>query len=171
MSGSSRLRIAVLFGGRSVEHEVSIRSARAVIDALEGERFEPIPVGVSHGGRWRIGSAAEQMLQGIPQEGAEPGEFLMVPDPTFHGLAGPAADGRWRTLEVDMVFPLIHGIHGEDGTLQGLLELAELPYVGSGVGGSALGMDKRLQRKLFHGAGLPTLPTAEIQRHRWEDQL
>ena len=168
MSGRKRLRVAVLFGGRSVEHEVSIRSARTVIDALDPGRFEAVPVAVTHGGHWRTGAAAEGMLRGEPDPGGRSGDFLLAPDPAFRGLAGPSKSGGWRSLAVDVVFPLVHGIHGEDGTLQGLMDLAEIPYVGSGVGASALGMDKRLQRRIFRQMGLPVLPTVEIRRSRWE---
>ena len=160
------MRVAVLFGGRSVEHDVSLRSARTVLDALDPARFEAIPVAVTRQGRWRAGEAAESLLRGAPGDAAA-SEWLVLPDPNVGGLAGPADDG-WRTLPVDVVFPLVHGGQGEDGTLQGLLELADLPYVGSGVTASALGMDKRQQRKLFALAGLPTLPTLEIRRWRWE---
>jgi D-alanine-D-alanine ligase len=168
MSGAGRLRVAVLFGGRSVEHEVSIRSARTVIDGLDPARFEAIPVGVTHDGRWRVGEAAARMLRGEPDPEGGAGDRVLVPDPAFRGLAGPSPEGGWRGLPVDVVFPLIHGIHGEDGTLQGLLDLAEVPYVGSGVVGSALGMDKGLQRRIFRDVGLPVLPALRVERRLWE---
>jgi len=162
--------VAVLFGGVSVEHEVSIRSAKTVVESLDPVQFEAIPVAVTREGRWCAGEAAAAVLDGRAPEHAERGEFLLVPDPGVRGLAGPDVDGRWRHLPVDVVFPLIHGLHGEDGTLQGLLELADLPYVGSGVTASALGMDKRVQRRLFRASGLPVLPTVEVERHRWESR-
>ena len=167
MSAGRKLRVGVFFGGRSVEHEVSLRSARTVLDALDPSRFEAVPVGVTRDGRWWSGGAAERLLAG-EAVGKGPGPRLPVPDPAFGGLAGPDATGAWETEPLDVVFPLIHGGHGEDGTLQGLLELAGLPYVGSGVVASALGMDKRMQRRLFRAAGLPVLPTLAVEWVRWE---
>jgi len=168
MTTAKRLKVAVLFGGRSVEHEVSVRSARAVIAALEACGHEAIPVGVTHAGGWRTGLPAERMLGDEAADGGWSADFLLVPDPQLAGLAAPGAAGAWARLPVDVVFPLVHGSGGEDGTLQGLLELAELPYVGSGVGASALGMDKRLQRRLFRAAGLPVVPTVEVRRSQCE---
>ena len=170
MTTASRLRVAVLFGGRSVEHEVSVRSARAVIAALDECGHETIPVGVTHAGGWATGLQAARMLGNEDGGGGWAAEFLLVPDPQVAGLAAPGAAGTWARLPVDIVFPVIHGSGGEDGTLQGLLELAELPYVGSGVGASALGMDKRLQRRLFRDAGLPVVPTVEVRRSECEDR-
>lgn len=168
MTTAKRLKVAVLFGGRSVEHEVSVRSARAVIGALAACGHETIPVGITHAGSWCVGPSAARML-GDEEGGGDRGRpFLLVPDPQMGGLAAPGAAAAWDRLPVDVVFPVIHGSGGEDGTLQGLLELAELPYVGSGVGASALGMDKRLQRRLFRAAGLPVVPTVEVRRSQWE---
>ncbi len=164
---SDRMRVAVLFGGRSVEHEVSLRSAQTVIEALDRDRFEAIPVAVTREGAWRTGEAAQAILHGLVPE-ANSGDKIITPDPQRQGLAGPGAGGRWATLGVDVVFPLIHGMGGEDGTLQGLLDLADLPYVGSGVTASGLGMSKRLQRRLFQHAGLPVFETVEIHRADWQ---
>jgi D-alanine-D-alanine ligase len=169
MTSVKRLKVAVLFGGRSVEHEVSVRSARAVIAALEACGHEAIPVGVTHAGGWRTGLPAARMLGNEDGAGGEwAADFLVVPDPQIAGLAAPGGPGKWVRLPVDVAFPVIHGSGGEDGTLQGVLELAEIPYVGSGVGASALGMDKRLQRRLFRAAGLPVVPTVEVRRSEWE---
>jgi D-alanine-D-alanine ligase len=164
---STGKRVAVVFGGRSVEHEISLRSARTVVDALRQAGFQPLPVAVTHQGTWLTGSPAQSLLEGgeSPEGGSS---IALMPDPQIRGLAAPAAGGGWDRLPVDVVFPLIHGIGGEDGTLQGLLELADLPYVGSDVTSSALGMSKRLQRRLWHGAGLPVLETVEIHRREWE---
>ena len=164
---SAGKRVAVVFGGRSVEHEISLRSARTVVDALSQAGFQPLPVAVTQQGAWLSGSQAQKLLEGgeSPEGGSS---IALVPDPQIRGLAAPAAGGGWERLPVDVVFPLIHGIGGEDGTLQGLLELADLPYVGSDVTSSALGMSKRLQRRLWRGAGLPVLNTVEIHRRDWE---
>jgi D-alanine-D-alanine ligase len=156
------LRVVILFGGRSVEHNISLDSARAVAGALQGSGVEVVPVAVTGEGRWWTGAEAESILGGgAAPEG--PGGLLLVPDPGVRGLAGPAPDGTWRMLPVDVVFPLIHGGGGEDGTLQGLLELAGLPYVGSGVAASAVGMDKSLQRRVFREAGLPVVRSIELK--------
>jgi len=160
-------RVAVVFGGRSVEHEISLRSAHTVVQALSQAGCQPLPVAVTREGHWLSGSSAQALLKGgkSPESGSN---MSLLPDPRFRGLAIPAPDGGWDTLPVDVVFPLIHGIGGEDGTLQGLLELADLPYVGSDVMASALGMNKRLHRRLWRSAGLPVLKTVEIHREQWE---
>jgi D-alanine-D-alanine ligase len=164
---NSGKRVAVVFGGRSVEHEISLRSARTVMDALSQAGFEPLPVAVTLEGAW-LGGAQAQALLGGGESPAGGSSVTLVPDPGMGGLAAPAVGGGWDTQPVDVVFPLIHGIGGEDGSLQGLLELADLPYVGSDVTSSALGMNKRLQRRLWRGAGLPVLETVEIHRRHWE---
>jgi D-alanine-D-alanine ligase len=164
---STGKRVAVVFGGRSVEHEISLRSARTVVEALREAGFQPLPVAVTRNGTWLGGSQAESLLAG-GESPAGGSSIALLPDPQVRGLAAPAAGGGWDLLPVDAVFPLIHGIGGEDGTLQGLLELADLPYVGSDVSASALGMSKRLQRRLWRAAGLPVLDTVEIHRREWE---
>lgn len=164
---STGKRVAVVFGGRSVEHEVSLRSARTVMEALDEAGFRPVPVAVTHAGTWLSGAQARVLLGGAesPPGGSN---VALMPDPQIRGLAAPAAGGGWEALPVDVVFPLIHGIGGEDGALQGLLQLADVPYVGSDVTASALGMSKRLQRRLWRGAGLPVLETVEIHRRDWD---
>jgi D-alanine-D-alanine ligase len=165
-----RLNVAVLFGGRSVEHEVSLRSARTVIDALRRAGHDPTPVAVTRDGAWMGGERAEAMLAGAEPGGRPAPSVFLLPDPKLRGLATPSPSGAWDLQAVDVVFPLIHGVGGEDGTLQGLLDLAGLPYVGSGVAASALGMSKRLQRRLFREAGLPVLETVEVHREDWQRQ-
>lgn len=144
-----RKRIGVIFGGRSGEHEVSIVSAASVIGALDRSRYTVIPIGITKEGAWISSADAVDVLR----TGRRPRSVrhtLLPPDP-----------GKAARLRLDVVFPLVHGRHGEDGTLQGLLELADIPYVGSGVAGSALGMDKVLQKKVFAEAGLP------IAKYHW----
>jgi D-alanine-D-alanine ligase len=165
-----RRRVAVLFGGRSSEHEISCLSARSVIDALDPSAFEVIPIGISRDGRWHLlpGPPALPSETGrMPEvaEGSGPTAMLVEGGAGRHELA--VADGS-RTA-FDVVFPVLHGPRGEDGAIQGLLELAGLPYVGAGILGSALGMDKTMQKKLWATAGLPVVPFVAVTEPEWED--
>jgi D-alanine-D-alanine ligase len=151
-----RLRVGVVFGGRSGEHEVSLRSAWAVIGALDPVRYEVVPIAIGKDGRWRTGldmlrmlDEAQQALRPIPESGVE---VTLPADPSRRGLL-PVAGGN--AVPLDVVFPVLHGTYGEDGTIQGLLDLADVPYVGAGVLGSAAGMDKAIMKSLFRDAGLP----------------
>jgi len=172
-----RLRIGVLFGGRSGEHEVSLISAASVISALDPEKYEAVPIGISKDGRWLAGTAAHKMLppfaegaQGKPELGEvlRTGESVMLSaDPNVAALV-PVSNSRPGALRVDVVFPVLHGTFGEDGTVQGLLDLAGLPYVGSGVLGSAVGMDKDVQKRLFLQAKLPVGDYVAVPRAEWE---
>ena len=147
--------IAVLFGGRSGEHEVSLVSAESVMKALDPTRYRIVPVGVDKNGRWWTGSGALSFLrrgEGDPPADCAP--CFLPADPTRRALL-MERDGTWEEIAIDVVFPVIHGTFGEDGTLQGLLELADLPYVGAGVAGSAVAMDKVLQKRLHRDAGIP----------------
>src|SRR5512138_106939 len=148
----ARLRIGVIFGGRSGEHEVSLVSATSVINALDRERYEVIPIGITPEGRWLSSGRALALLKSKEVSAGEPERFL-APEPNRHSLI--AAAGGEDPVPLDVIFPVMHGTYGEDGTLQGLLELADLPYVGAGVLGSAVGMDKIAQKQLFLQAGLP----------------
>ena len=155
-----RTRVAVVFGGRSGEHAVSVTSARSVLAQLDPEQFEVTAVGITPDGAWlRVDPAA---VLAAPAAGRElplvPSGTTVVlpPDPT--GVGGPAS------LDVDVVFPLLHGPFGEDGTIQGLLELAGLPYVGPGVLASAAGMDKEFTKKLLAAEGLPVVPGVVLRR-------
>jgi len=172
-----RLRIGILFGGRSGEHEVSLLSAASVISALDPEKYEAVPIGISKEGRWLAGSAAHGMLpalaensQGKPALGEvlRTGQSVMLSaDPSVAALV-PASNSRTDALHVDVVFPVLHGTFGEDGSVQGLLDLAGLPYVGSGVIGSAVGMDKDVQKRLFLQAKLPVGDFLAVPRTEWE---
>ena len=146
---SEKLHIGVIFGGRSGEHEVSLVSAASVIAALDRSKYEIIPIGITPEGRWISSPRALELLR--EQRADDEPERFLLPRPGRHDLN----NGGRQESKIDVVFPLVHGTHGEDGTLQGLLELADVPYVGAGVIGSALGMDKILQKKLFAAAGLP----------------
>ena len=162
--GKKRLRVGVLFGGRSGEHEVSLNSAASVIRALDPAKYDVVPIGITKDGRWLAGAGAEKLLPEILRSGERVG---LTADPNVAGLM--SLDGRpSEPLRVDVIFPVLHGTFGEDGTVQGLLELAGLPYVGSGVLGSAVGMDKDMQKRLFLQAKLPVGDFLAVLRSRWE---
>jgi D-alanine-D-alanine ligase len=190
----NKLRVGILFGGRSGEHEVSLLSAASVLNAIDKEKYEVVPIGITKDGRWLTASDAENLLTGklvieprhlragdpeITQPAAvlARGEAVVVPpEPvnrqsglvpfqTDAGLMRRASD---RAINVDVIFPVLHGTFGEDGTIQGLLELADIPYVGAGVLGSAAGMDKDIMKSLFLAAGLPIVKHVTILRSEWE---
>ncbi len=152
-----KLRIGILFGGRSGEHEVSLRSASSILSAIDRRRFDVVPIGITPSGRWLTGDAAQALLSSTAQDAAPVTALAptQLPEPISN-----------RTL--DLVFPVLHGTFGEDGTIQGLLELADIPYVGSGVLGSAAGMDKDVMKRLFAQAGLPIVPHLTLLRSQWE---
>jgi len=165
MSGKKRLRIGILFGGRSGEHEVSLASAASVIRALDAEKYEAVPIGISKDGRWLVGTGAVKMLPEVLKSG----DRVMLPaDPSAAALVAVGPGSGQPSVSVDVVFPVLHGTFGEDGTVQGLLELAGLPYVGAGVLASSVGMDKDVQKRLFEQAGLPIVPYLAIRRSEWE---
>ncbi len=154
----TRLRIGVIFGGRSGEHEVSIASAAAIFAHLDPARYEAVPIRIEKDGRWVLTGEVPKALSAadVRREGA--GTALQAVDPST-ALAGNG---------LDVIFPILHGPYGEDGTVQGLLELANLPYVGAGVLGSAVGMDKAVMKTLFAAAGLPIVPHVTVLRRDWE---
>jgi D-alanine-D-alanine ligase len=165
MNAKKRLRIGVIFGGRSGEHEVSLASAASVIRALDPEKYEAVPIGIAKDGRWLIGTGAQKMLPDVLKSG----ERVVLPaDPSAAALVPLVSSANHSSVMVDVVFPVLHGTFGEDGTVQGLLELAGLPYVGAGVLASAVGMDKDVQKRLFAQARLPIVPYLAIQRSQWE---
>ena len=156
-----RLRIGILFGGRSAEHEVSVVSAQGVMGAIDTDRFQTVPIGVSRQGTWLTPAQTEQALDRIRSE-------------RLKSLDEPLGDGilyRVQALaglrRVDVVFPLIHGTNGEDGTLQGLLELVGVPYIGAGVAASALGMDKALQKTFFRHHNFPVADDVQLLASQW----
>jgi D-alanine-D-alanine ligase len=163
-------RVVILFGGRSAEHEISVISARSVLDALDPERYEAIPIGVTKQGRWRLmptgpPAIAAGAATALPGVDAAPGEEVALDqEPGTQAIVG--ADGT-RT-EIDVVFPVMHGPYGEDGSIQGFLEMAGVPYVGSGVLGSAVGMDKAVQKVLFADAGIPVVDHVVVHERDWE---
>ncbi len=156
-----KLKVAVLFGGRSVEHEVSVVSAQGVMAAIDETRFKAVPIGVTRQGTWLTPAQTDQALQRIRQE-----RLRSLDEPLGEGLLYRTA-ALSALRRVDIVFPLIHGTNGEDGTLQGLLEMAGVPYVGAGVAASALGMDKALQKTFFRHHGFPVVDDVEIKASDW----
>jgi D-alanine-D-alanine ligase len=192
----SKLRVGILFGGRSGEHEVSLLSAASVLQAIDKDKYEVVPIGITKDGRWLTAGDAENLLQGklilearhlragdpeITQPAAvlARGEAVVVPPEPVHRQSGlvpfqteavltrRASD---RAINVDVIFPVLHGTFGEDGTIQGLLELADIPYVGAGVLGSAAGMDKDVMKALFFAAGIPIVKHVTILRSQWEKE-
>lgn len=168
----SKLKVAVVFGGRSGEHEISVLSARAIIENLDRTKYDVTALYVSRDGRWLPPSTASQQLatsnvKELKTQGFSESDAL--------ALIPGASDqpGRWEGKseaieQMDILFPVIHGTYGEDGTLQGMLEMADIPYVGAGVLASALGMDKSLMKAACFAAGLPVLPAHTLLRSHWE---
>lgn len=165
MNEKRRLRIGVLFGGRSGEHEVSLASAASVIRALDPEKYDVVPIGIAKDGRWLVGSSATRLLPEVIKSGDR---VVLPPDPSAAALVSLAPAAGQPSVMVDVIFPVLHGTFGEDGTVQGLLELAGLPYVGAGVLASSVGMDKDVQKRLFEQAGLPIVPFLAVRRSEWE---
>ena len=185
-----KLRVGVLFGGRSGEHEVSLLSAASVLKAIDPEKYEVVPIGITKQGQWVSPAQAEKLLRGeeLPQES---GRHLRAGDPDTTASAAVLAKGEAvivppvpesdslvpfeskaraadHGINVDVIFPVLHGTFGEDGTIQGLLELADIPYVGAGVLGSAAGMDKDVMKRLFAAAGLTIVKHVTFLRSQWE---
>jgi D-alanine-D-alanine ligase len=157
------LRVGVLFGGRSGEHEVSLASAASVIRGLDPDKYEAVPIGISKEGHWLIGSAAQKLLPDVLKGGRR---VVMAADPTDAALI--PLDRSEMGQRLDVIFPVMHGTYGEDGTIQGLLDLAGLPFVGAGVLGSAIGMDKDVAKRLLLQAKIPVVPWVTVYRADWE---
>ncbi|MSR81672.1 MAG: D-alanine--D-alanine ligase [Candidatus Latescibacteria bacterium] len=157
-----KIRVGLLFGGRSCEHEVSVRSARSVLEAIDRNKYELTMIGISKRGHWLMAGDALAVLQaGVVEEQG------LLPVVLEQGGALMARQGGALDQQLDVIFPLLHGPFGEDGTVQGLLELAGIPYVGSGVVGSAVGMDKEMTKRAFRADGLPQVEYAVVRRHQW----
>jgi len=183
-------RIGVLFGGRSGEHEVSLLSAASILKAIDKKKYEVVPIGITKEGRWVTASDAHALLNGKqapenPRLAGDPastptaavlkrGEAVIIPPVPAESLqplqlSASAVAATSRALDIDVIFPVLHGTFGEDGTIQGLFELADIAYVGSGVLGSAVGMDKAAMKKVFAAAGLPQTPWLTILRSEWRN--
>src|SRR5262245_31507875 len=152
-----KLRVGVIYGGRSGEHEVSVVSAASIFKHLDRSRFQPVPIRIDKGGRWVLGEKEPTAISAGDVETAGQVGALQVTEPTAAISGG-----------IDVVFPVLHGPYGEDGTVQGLLELANVPYVGAGVLGSALGMDKAISKTVFAAHGLPIVPYLTVTAREWE---
>ena len=159
-----RIRVGVIFGGRSGEHEVSLVSAGSIIDSLDKKKYEVIPIGITPSGRWLSSGSALGLLKSKSDLEREPERFL-VPEPNRQALMSVNGESDFR---LDVIIPVVHGTYGEDGTLQGLLELANIPYVGAGVLGSALGMDKIVQKQLYEQAGIPSAKYIWFHSSEWK---
>ena len=187
-----KLRIGILFGGRSGEHDVSLLSAASIFEAIDRKKFDVVPIGITRQGRWVTASSAQQLLSGSRPASMAAAAALRAGDPAATEASAILARGEavlippepgnaastlvpfetdrahigsaTPALQLDVIFPVLHGTFGEDGTVQGLLELAGIPYVGSGVLGSAAGMDKDVMKRLFAAAGLPIVPHVTILR-------
>ncbi|MBK9153156.1 MAG: D-alanine--D-alanine ligase [Chloracidobacterium sp.] len=171
-----KTRVGIIFGGRSGEHEISVRSAENVIGSLDADKYDVVPISIDLDGRWLspsasaslLGREAGSLVENVPQIESD-AEVGMFGDPRTHGLTLTGGDGGEVTeLRLDVVFPVLHGTFGEDGTIQGLLDMAGIPYVGCGVLGSACGMDKVVMKSLFHEAGLPMCKYVWFLRREWE---
>ena len=170
-----KLRVGVIFGGRSGEHEVSIRSARAIIESIDRKKFDVIPIAITKEGKWLPPANSAQLLpasvQPLLASSATTGEVALLGDPSHKGLISLNGNSQPTVAEkLDVVFPALHGTYGEDGTLQGLLEMADVPYVGCGVLASACGMDKVAMKSLFVEAGLPICKHVWFLRSQWRAQ-
>ena len=171
--GTRKIRVAVVFGGRSDEHDVSLRSARTIMAALDSDRYEVVPIGISREGQWLAnGDPMEALVARSPMFALAGGEDVAVPtserdvEPV---IGAEALMPQAATEGVDVFFPALHGPMGEDGTIQGMLELAGVPYVGSGVLGSAVGMDKAMTKVILTQAGVPQLPWVLVTRREWQE--
>src|SRR6267142_125902 len=181
-----KVRVGILFGGRSGEHEVSLLSAASVLEAIDKAKYEVVPIGITKEGKWLTPAHAEKLLRGKHSSrkhlrAGDPaatssaavlasGNAMIVPPmPAADSLVPFQTDSRHpEYINVAVVFPVLHGTFGEDGTIQGLLELADIPYVGAGVLGSAAGMDKDIMKQLFAFAGLEIVKHVTILRSQWE---
>jgi D-alanine-D-alanine ligase len=181
-----KLRVGILFGGRSGEHEVSLLSAASVLGAIDRNKYDVVPIGITKQGRWVTSGDAELLLgasgaeethlrAGDPQKTPAAavlakGEATLMPPQPGAGLVPFETHGgeQERALKLDVVLPVLHGTNGEDGTMQGLLELAGIPYAGSGVLGSAAGMDKDVMKRLFASAKLPIPKHVTVLRTEWQ---
>jgi D-alanine-D-alanine ligase len=168
-----KLRVGVVFGGRSGEHDVSLHSAASILANLDTSKYEVIPLGITSEGTWLLGVTPDEMqVLGERTSGGEnrPPEnaIMLAGDPHSHELRALESGKPVGVGPLDVIFPVLHGPYGEDGTIQGLFEMAGIPYVGCGVLGSALGMDKEKMKILFQAIGLPVIPFQTYQRKQWE---
>src|SRR3954451_9165813 len=159
-----KLRVALLFGGRSAEHEISLISARNIADAMDKEKYEIVPIGIDRRGRWFLDEGARLLNNTqAKQVSFGTGAFTAVLPGSAETPLVRIPSGR-PLQAIDVVFPVLHGPFGEDGTVQGMLKLANVPFVGAGVLGSAVGMDKDVMKRLLRDARIPIAKFAAFQR-------
>jgi D-alanine-D-alanine ligase len=166
-----KLNIAIIFGGKSGEHEVSIVSATSVAKALNPAKYEVTMIGIDKTGRWTLPDQTKILEHKSVRElklSKEESTVSLVPFEREKQLVPVGASSTFSGKHFDVIVPILHGTYGEDGTIQGLLELANIPYVGSGVLGSALGMDKDASKRLFHAAGIPVVPWVTVRKHEFQ---
>jgi D-alanine-D-alanine ligase len=168
MSEERKLKIGVIFGGRSGEHEVSLQSAQSVMAALDRHKYEVVPIGITRNGRWLTGDVVAALNSGTE----EAMTATLLPDPKTRSLMQMEMQEKLPTnlaavTELDVIIPVLHGTYGEDGTVQGLLELADIPYVGAGVVGSAVGMDKAIFKQVMMANGIAVLPWCLFSAQAW----
>lgn len=168
---NGKVRVAVLFGGQSDEHDVSLRSALTIMGALAGDKYEIVPIGITREGRWLAGGdPIAQLTATSPLFALADGARASVPAQVDLGVEPGGALPAVLSGDIDVVFPVLHGPMGEDGTVQGMLELANVPYVGAGVLGSAVAMDKAIAKTILAQAGLPQVPWLSVLRRDWEQE-
>lgn len=168
-TSSKKLRVAVLFGGRSGEHEVSLMSARSVMAALDPAKYEIFPVGITHEGGWLVG---EHVLEKLEQgKTASLDHAFLFPEPGHPALYAIRNMKHVKISDIDVFFPVLHGTFGEDGTMQGLFELADVAYVGAGVAGSAVGMDKGIFKDVMRANGIPVVDWVILRRSEIEQDM
>ena len=174
MAEKRKIRVGLIFGGRSGEHEVSLASSQAVMAHLDPEKYEIVPLGITKEGSWLLGMEPQQLLA-AEREAARPRDaettttVTLTGDPSVRRLI-PVQEGVTLGNQgaLDVIFPVMHGTYGEDGSLQGLLDMANIPYVGCGVLGAALGMDKEKMKMIFRSVGLPIVDYVVFRRNEWE---
>jgi D-alanine-D-alanine ligase len=164
-----KLTVALLFGGKSGEHEVSLRSAASVLKALDRKKYDVIPIGITKEGQWR---SDPKLLEAEFPSILESGSRVLLPaEPSeHHSIEVRSHEADLIKASVDVVFPVLHGTFGEDGTIQGLMEMANVPYVGAGVLGSAVGMDKDVMKRLLQQAGIPIVEFVVLLDHHWTER-
>ncbi|MFN2411937.1 MAG: D-alanine--D-alanine ligase family protein [Pyrinomonadaceae bacterium] len=171
-----KIKVGVIFGGRSGEHEISVRSAKTVIEQINKERYEIFPIAVGKDGKWlgpraSIGLLPPELSKSLPDTPPETDSIALIGDPRYQGIVNLDGSAPAATIaKLDVVFPVLHGTYGEDGTIQGLLEMADIPYVGCGVLASACGMDKTVMKMLFREAGIPICKYLWFLRKEFEQR-
>jgi len=168
---NSKTKVAVVFGGRSVEHEVSIMTAMQVFENINRDKYEVIPVYIDKIGRWFVDKRLEKLenFKNLKLEDIKAPEYFFGASPSIKALTPRSAFKFFTKISADIYFPVIHGTFGEDGTLQGLFEMTDVPYVGSGVTGSAVGMDKIIQKSVFKDNGFPVVKYIWFSKSEWEN--